>query len=71
MLGIGKTKLYELIAQREIDTLKVGRATLIVVGSVHAFIERECALSRMANVPRRKHGRPRKSFVDLAASSRP
>lgn len=40
MLGIGKTKLYELIAQNEIEVLKLGSATLIVVASLQALIER-------------------------------
>ena len=34
MLCIGKTKVYELIAEHEIEVLKVGSATLIVVGSL-------------------------------------
>lgn len=33
MLGISKTKLYELIAQNEIEVIKLGSATLIVVAS--------------------------------------
>lgn len=41
VLGIGKTKLYELISAREIDVIKVGRATLIVVRSLERFVERE------------------------------
>lgn len=41
MLGIGKTKLYELIAAREIDIIKDGRATLIVVRSLERFVERQ------------------------------
>lgn len=41
MLGIGKTKLYELIAQNEIEAIKLGSATLIVVASLQALVERQ------------------------------
>jgi len=52
MLGIGKTKLYELITAREIDVIKVGRATLIVVRSLERFVERQsvAAGARRRNV---------------------
>lgn len=43
MLGIGRSKLYELINSREVETIKLGSATLIVVESIHAFIERRRA----------------------------
>lgn len=38
MLGIGRSKLYQCIGAGEIETVKVGRATLIPVDSLHAFI---------------------------------
>jgi excisionase family DNA binding protein len=38
MLGIGRSKLYQCICAGEIETVKVGRATLIPVDSLHAFI---------------------------------
>lgn len=66
MLGIGKTKLYELITAREIDVIKVGRATLIVVRSLERFVERQTAAG--AALPQRRgRGRPRHSFARLAA----
>lgn len=34
LTGIGRTKLYELIASGEIETVKVGRSTLIRVASL-------------------------------------
>jgi excisionase family DNA binding protein len=40
VLGIGKTKLYDLIADGELETVKVGRRTLIVQASIDAFFER-------------------------------
>ena len=38
--GIGRTKLYELIGEGEIEAVKLGRRTLIRAGSVRAFIDR-------------------------------
>ncbi len=38
MLGIGRSKLYQCIAAGEIDTIKIGRATLIPVGSLVDFL---------------------------------
>lgn len=37
--GIGRTKLYELIGNGRIETVKVGRATLVIVASLRRFIE--------------------------------
>lgn len=69
MLGIGRTKLYELISEREIETLKIGRATLVVVQSLHAFVARECAKrADRPHLPRR--GRPRISYAALARNGR-
>jgi excisionase family DNA binding protein len=39
MLGVGRTTFYSLIAQGEIDVIKVGRSTLVVVASIKAFVE--------------------------------
>lgn len=40
VLGIGKSKLYQLIAAREIEVIKVGRITVIPVESLHEFVGR-------------------------------
>lgn len=40
MIGIGRTKLYELISEGEIDVVKVGKATLVTTASLNAMIER-------------------------------
>jgi excisionase family DNA binding protein len=48
MLGIGRTKLYDLINEGEIDTIKVGSATLVVVTSLKAFVMRQRGLVRLA-----------------------
>lgn len=70
MLGIGKTKIYELIAAREIEVLKLGSATLIVVGSLEAFIERQRASASLGATAKKRPGRPRTSFAHLAAAHR-
>jgi excisionase family DNA binding protein len=40
VLGIGKTKLYELLASGELEAIRIGRRTLILQASIEAFIER-------------------------------
>lgn len=39
LTGIGRSKLYELIAAGEVETIKVGVITLIPVAGLHRFIE--------------------------------
>lgn len=39
--GIGRSKLYELIAAREIEVIKVGTMTLVLVAGLKDFIERQ------------------------------
>ena len=48
MLGIGRSKLYQFIQSGEIETIKAGRAALIPVESLHAFVarRREASLSQ-------------------------
>jgi hypothetical protein len=43
MIGIGRTKLYELIGKGEVDVVKVGKATLVTIASLNAMIERRRA----------------------------
>jgi excisionase family DNA binding protein len=40
LTGISRTKLYELIKAKELEVIKVGASTLIVVASLHRFVER-------------------------------
>lgn len=40
LTGIRRSKLYELIASGDLETVKVGRCTLIPVDSLRAMIER-------------------------------
>jgi excisionase family DNA binding protein len=39
MIGIGRSKLYELLDTGEIETVKIGASRLVLVSSLRAFIE--------------------------------
>lgn len=39
MTGLGRSKIYELIASGDIETIKIGRCTLFPVESLHQLIE--------------------------------
>jgi excisionase family DNA binding protein len=41
LTGIGRSKLYELIAAGEIDVIKVGAITLVPVSSLTSFLRRK------------------------------
>lgn len=41
MIGVGRTKLYELIAAREIETVKLGKSTRITTTSLRELIKRQ------------------------------
>jgi excisionase family DNA binding protein len=40
MTGIGRTKMYELIKDGQIEAIKVGTATLVPVDSLRRFLDR-------------------------------
>lgn len=40
MTGIGRSKLYELIADGEIEIVKVGAITLVPVAGLQRFLEK-------------------------------
>jgi len=40
MIGIDRTKFYQLISDGEVEVIKVGNATLITTASLNAMIER-------------------------------
>lgn len=40
MLGLSRSRIYELITSGDIETIKLGRATLVPVDGLHALIER-------------------------------
>lgn len=39
LTGIGRSKIYELIAARKLDTVKVGASTLITVASLRRLVQ--------------------------------
>ncbi|CCW18204.1 hypothetical protein EBBID32_25550 [Sphingobium indicum BiD32] len=41
MIGVGRTKLYELIAAGEVETVKLGKATRIITASLHDLVRRQ------------------------------
>jgi excisionase family DNA binding protein len=40
MIGVGRTKLYALIAAGEIETVKLGKATRVTTASLHNLVTR-------------------------------
>ena len=40
MIGVGRTKLYELISAGELETVKIGNATRVTTASLHGLIRR-------------------------------
>ena len=46
MIGVGRTKLYELIAANEVEVVKLGKSTRITTASLHALVaRRRCSLN--------------------------
>lgn len=41
MIGVGRTKLYELIASGEIEVVKLGKSTGITTASLHKMVMRQ------------------------------
>lgn len=41
MIGVGRTKLYELIASGEIEAIKLGKSTRIMTVSLHELVRRQ------------------------------
>ncbi|MCL4671367.1 MAG: helix-turn-helix domain-containing protein [Sphingomonadaceae bacterium] len=41
MIGVGRTKLYELISSGQLETVKIGKATRITTASLHALVNRK------------------------------
>ena len=40
MIGIGRTKLYELISSGELETVKIGKATRVTTASLRELVRR-------------------------------
>lgn len=44
MIGVGRTKLYELIAAGEVDVVKLGKSTRVTTSSLKSLVERNVSL---------------------------
>jgi excisionase family DNA binding protein len=43
MMGLGRTKFYELLAANEITSIKIGTRRLIRISAIEAFLDRQTA----------------------------
>ncbi|SES13449.1 helix-turn-helix domain-containing protein [Sphingobium sp. YR768] len=41
MIGVGRTKLYAMIASGEVEAVKLGKATRITTASLHDLVRRQ------------------------------
>jgi excisionase family DNA binding protein len=67
LLAVGNTRLYQLIAQRELDAYQEGRARRVTVQSIRARIARLLAAAGKSEAAQaesqpRSRGRPRKTI---------
>jgi hypothetical protein len=46
LVGCGVTKGYELIALRELEAYKIGRATRVTMASIRAYVARRLAYAQ-------------------------
>lgn len=49
MIGVGKSTLYELIASGEIETVKIGRSTLVLTEGLKLFVSKRRRPSQLSN----------------------
>jgi excisionase family DNA binding protein len=38
-LGVGRTKVYQLLAEKKLEAVKIGRRTLIKADSIRALVD--------------------------------
>ena len=68
MLGVGRTKVYELIAGGELQVVHIGRAARVPLAAVHGFVEALVSPPHptMRRAPRRRPAsQPPLPFSDL------
>ncbi|HMO74332.1 MAG: helix-turn-helix domain-containing protein [Rhizobiaceae bacterium] len=51
MTGLSKSKIYQLIASGDIEAAKVGRATVVFVASLRAFLQTQRTQPRSSVTP--------------------
>jgi hypothetical protein len=65
MLGCGQTRLYQLLESGELDSFASGGARMIVVASIHRYIERNLAAPPAnARISPHPKGKKRPSAAD-------
>jgi excisionase family DNA binding protein len=65
LLGVGNTRLYQLIRDGELSTYHEGRARRITMESIRARVSRLAGRNSSSTTPTpRRRGRPRKSSTD-------
>ena len=47
VLAIGRTTLYQLIADGQVRTVRIGRAVRVPVAELEAFVARRCRTGRV------------------------
>jgi excisionase family DNA binding protein len=68
LLGVGNTRLYQLIRDGELSTYHEGRARRITMESIRARVSRLAGGDdNCTNPPPRPRGRPRKSKADVVS----
>lgn len=45
LIGLGRTKVFELIREGDLRVAKIGRRTLVPVSELHALIERHAEMA--------------------------
>lgn len=73
MLGLGRTKVYELIAGGELQVVHIGRAARVPLAAVHGFVEALVSPPRrtMRRAPRRRPAsQPALPLSDLTKDGR-
>lgn len=48
MLGLGRSMTKQLVATGELETVLVGRRRLVIVQSIHEYVEKKRAAARIA-----------------------
>ena len=51
MIGVGRTKLYAMIAAGEVDTVKLGKATRITTASLYDLVRRQRGAWAVGTLP--------------------
>jgi hypothetical protein len=67
MLACGNTRLYELLAAKELDSFLDGRSRKITVESIRRYIARLLQPTSGANPQPYRRGRPRKHKAGAVA----